>query len=101
MKDRNNAELLSEMFCACAKDTKQKEFLQSFREAASQIDRNQGTICENVSCMTKSMDKSIDCAPEKPSPVKRGHFLMFKKVRSEKWSFATVDKKSDTCISLQ
>ena len=42
VKDRNNADLLLEVLCLCAKDTKQKEFFRSFRKAASQVDRNQG-----------------------------------------------------------
>ena len=54
MKDRNNADLLSEVLCACVKDMKQKKFLRSFREAASGIDQNQGVICENISCTTES-----------------------------------------------
>ena len=63
MKDRNNADLLLEVLCECTKDTKQKKFLRSFRGAASRVDRNQGAICENVSCMMESMAESFDRAP--------------------------------------
>ena len=59
-RQKNNADLLSEVLCACAKDTKQKKFLWSFREAASRVDRNQGAICKNVSCTTESMAESFD-----------------------------------------
>ena len=93
--------LLSEVLCVCVKDTKQKRFLRSFRKAASWIDRNQGAICENIWCTTESMAESIDCAPAKPSPPKRRCFQMFKKVHHEKWSFATIDKKGDTCMNSQ
>ena len=34
-KTGNSADLLSEVLCACGKDTKLKKFLRSFREAAS------------------------------------------------------------------
>ena len=46
--------------------------------------------------MTESMAESIDHAPVKPSPTKRGRFQTFKKVHCEKWSFTTIDKKGDT-----
>ena len=39
----------------------------------------------------ESMAVSIDHAPTKPSPVKRKHFQMFKKVHHEEWSFTTID----------
>ena len=100
-KDRNNADLVSEVLCTCAKDTKQKKFLRSFCEAASQIDRNQGAICKNISHTTESMDKSIDHTPVKPSPLKRRCFQTFKKVHLEKWSFTTVDEKGDTCVNSE
>ena len=66
MKDQNNADLLSEVLC---ERMKQKKFVQSFWEAASQIDHNESAICENVWCMTESMAKSIDRAAAKPSPA--------------------------------
>ena len=99
-KGRNYADLLYEVLCMGTKDTKQKKFLRSFHEAASQIDQNQGAIGKNVSCATKSMSESIDCAPGKPSPVKRRCFQTFKKAYHEKWSFATVDEKGDTCVNF-
>ena len=74
VKDRNNADLVLEVLCACAKDTKQKKSLWSFCEAASRVDRNQGAICENILCMMESMAESVDHAPAKPSPVKRRCF---------------------------
>ena len=101
MKDRNNADFLSEVLCACAKDTKQKKFLRSFCEAASRVDRNQGAICENVSCVTESMAESIDRAPAKLSPAKRTHFQTFKKAYHEKWPFITTDEKGDTCMNSE
>ena len=85
-----------EVLCTCAKDTKQKKFLRSFCEAASRIDRNQGAICENVSCTTESMAESIDCAPAKPSPAKRRRFQMLRKASHEKWPFITIDEEGDT-----
>ena len=100
-KDRNNADLLLEVLCACVKDTKQKKFLRSFCEAGSWIDRNQGAICENILCTTESMAESIDRAPAKLSPVKRRRFQMFKKVHHEKWSFTTVDEKGYTCMNSE
>ena len=74
MKDGNNADLLSEVLCACVKDTKQKKFLQSFWEATSRVDRNQDAVCENVSFTSESMAEFIDRAPTKPSPGKRRRF---------------------------
>ena len=55
----------------------------------SQIDlRNQGAICENVSCTRESMTEPIDGAPPKPSPAKRRSFQTLKKhtMRSGLWS---------------
>ena len=101
MKDRNNADLLLEVLCACVKDMKQKKFLQSFREAASWIDRNRDTICKNISCMTESMAKSIDRTPAEPSQVKRRRFQTFKRINHEKWSFPTVDEKGDICVNSE
>ena len=98
-KYRNNACLLSEVFCAWVKDTKQNKFLQSFCKAASRIDLNRGAICKNVLCTMESMAESIDHAPVKPSPAKRRRFQMLKKVHHEKWSLATVDQKADTCVN--
>ena len=95
------ADLLLEVLCVCVKDMKQKTFLPSFCEAASRIDWNQGTICENVSCTTESMAQSIDRTPAKPSPAKRRCFQTFKKVHHEKWSFATVDMKDDACVNSE
>ena len=83
------------------KDVKQKKFLQSFHEAASRIDRNQGAIWKNISCSTEGMAESIGRAPGKPSPVKRRRFQKFKQVHHEKWSFATVDEKGDTCVNSE
>ena len=79
--------------------TVQKKFLRSFHEAASEIDWNQGAICENVSCTTESMAKSIDCSAAKPSAAKG--FQTFKKVHREKWSLTTVDEKGDTCVNSE
>ena len=101
VKDRNNADSRLEVLCACTKDTKQKKFLQSFCDGASRIDQNQGAICENVSCMIESMAESIDHALAESSPVKRRHFQTFKKVHHEKWSFATIDEKGDTCVNSE
>ena len=101
VKDRNDADLPSEVLCACAKDTKQKKFARRFHEAASRVDRNQGAICENVLCTTESMAVSIDRAPAKPSSVKRRHFQMLKKVHHEKWSFTTVDEKGDASVNSE
>ena len=101
MKDRKYADLLLEVLCVCVKDMKQKTFLPSFCEAASRIDWNQGTICENISFTTESMAESIDHAPAKPSPAKRRCFQTFKKVHHEKWPFAMVDEKGDTCVNSE
>ena len=98
MKDRNNADLLSGVLCACVKDMMKQKFLRSFREAASRIDRNHGAICEKVLCTMESMAKSIDCTPAKPSPAKRRCFQTFKKVHHEKWP---VDEKGDTCMNSE
>ena len=65
------------------------------------MDCNQGTICENVLCTTESMAESIDRVPAKPSPAKRRRFQMFKKVHHEKWSFAIIDEKGDTCVNSE
>ena len=73
----------------------------SFCDMDSQIDRNQGAICENVSCVTESMAESIDRAPAKPSLTKRRCFQTFKKVHYEKWSFTTVYEKGDTCMNSE
>ena len=89
VRKTSNADLLSEVLCACAKDTKQKKFLWSFRKAASWVVQNQCAICDKILCTTKSMAESFDCAPAKPSPVKRRCFQRFKKVHHEKWSLAT------------
>ena len=47
------------------------------------------------------MAKSIDHAPAKPSPAKRRCFQTFKKVHHEKWPFAMVDEKGDTCVNSE
>ena len=99
-KDRNDADLLSEVLCACAKDMKRKKFLGNFLIAASRVDRNQGAIYENVLCTMESMAESSDSAPVKPSPAKR-RFRMFKKVHHGKWSLATTDKKGETCVNTE
>ena len=99
-KDRNSADLLSEVLCTCTKDTRQK-YLQSFREAASRIDQNQGAINKNIFCTMESMAKSIDHAPAKPSQTKRRRFQTFQKVHHEKWSLASVDEKGDTCVNSE
>ena len=101
MKDRNNADSLSEVLCACAKDRKQKKFLGSFRKAASRIDWNQGAICKNVLCTMESMAESIDRAPVKPSPAKRRRFQTFKKAIYEKWPLVTIDEKGDTYVNSE
>ena len=101
VKDRNGADLPSEVLCACAKDMKQEKFFRSFREAASQVHLNQCAICENVWCTTESMAESVDRKSAKPSPAKRGCFQTFKKVHHEKWSFATVAEKGDTCMNSE
>ena len=98
-KTENNADLLLEVLCS--KDTKQKKFLQSFREAASRVDLNRSAICENVSYTTESMSKSFDDEPGKPSTAKRRRFQTFKKVHHEKWFLATTDKKGDTCVNSE
>ena len=85
----------------CVKDMKQKTFLPSFCEAASRIDWNQGTICENISFTTESMAESIDRAPAKPSPANIRCFQKLKKVHHEKWSFAADDEKGDTCTNYE
>ena len=51
--------------------------------------------------MTESVAESIDRTPSKPSPAKRRGFQMFKKVQHEKWSFATIDEKGDTCVNSE
>ena len=47
------------------------------------------------------MAESIDPAPAKPSPAKRRRFQTLKKVHLEKWPFATVDEKGDTCVNSE
>ena len=47
------------------------------------------------------MAESIDRTPGKPSPVKRRHFQMLKKVHHEKWSCATIYEKGDTCMNSE
>ena len=47
------------------------------------------------------MAESIDRAPAKPSPVKMRCFKLFKNVHHEKWSFATIDEKGDTCMNSE
>ena len=51
--------------------------------------------------MTESMAESIDRAPAKPFPAKRRRFQTFKEVHYEKWSFATIDEKGDTCVNTE
>ena len=51
--------------------------------------------------MMESMAESFDRVPAKPSPVKRRHFQTFKQVHHEKWSFATIDEKGDTCMNSE
>ena len=80
---------------------KQKKFLRSFGEAASRVDRNQGAICENVSCTMENMAESFNRAPAKPSLAKRRRFQTLKKGHHEKWSIATVDEKGDTCVNSE
>ena len=99
---------MSEVLCACAKDTKQKNFFEVFRrehrirEAASRIDlRDQSAICKNVSCSMESMAESIDHAPAKPSPAKRRRFQTFKKAYHEKWPLVTVDEEGDACVDSE
>ena len=71
-------------------------------EAASWIDlRNQGTICENVSCLRERIAVSIDRAPTEPSPAKRRCFQTFKKASHEKWPFVTIDKKGNSCVNSE
>ena len=80
---------------------KQKTFLQSFCEAASRINRNQGAICENVSCTWESRAESINRDTVKPSPAKRRRFPTFKKAYHEKWPLVTVDQKGDICVNSE
>ena len=47
------------------------------------------------------MAQSIDCAPVKPSPVKRGRFQTFEEAHHEKWPFVTIDEKGDTCENFE
>ena len=57
-KDRNNVDLLSEVLCMCTKDMKQK-FLRSICEAASRIDRNQGTFVKTFRVWWKAWPRPL------------------------------------------
>ena len=96
------ADLLSEVLCACAKDTQQKTRRENRRcVAASQVDlQNQGAIFKNLSCTRESIAESIDRAPANQSPVKRRRFQTFEKVYHE-YTMVTIDEKGDTCMDSE
>ena len=47
------------------------------------------------------MAESLDRAPAKLSPAKRGCFQMFKKAYHEKWPFVTIEEEGGTSVNSE
>ena len=97
------AYLISEVLCACAKDTKQKKFPEENigvpKLQAESIFRIRAPFVKKTFCVwRKAWLECFDCTPAKLSPVTSRCFQMHKKAYDEKWPFTTTDEKGDACM---
>ena len=102
------ADLFLEVLCACAKDTKQKKFLQRDLKRTSQPGSCKLSRASESGC---HLQKHFVCEGKRGldywlnscqlSPAKKRCFQMFSKAYHEKWPFVAIDEKDDTWVNSE